>query len=164
MMAMVRISKFITCNQCGAELAVIKKCGRCDSTTYCDAVCQKKHWHNYHKYECRKTSKSVRMHVDTEQQKDMDEFGPYLQSRIFLMAYRKIRDGDQHSQYVLFNNYITEIVDIDQSLKEEQSDEHLDVLMTIKYKMSIMDSNYRMVLIVKRGGIDWSYMEVCNNV
>ncbi|KAH9849548.1 hypothetical protein C2E23DRAFT_870488 [Lenzites betulinus] len=43
------------CTWCGNPSAVLRKCGGCGKTRYCDGECQKKHWPE-HKVEC-KTSK-----------------------------------------------------------------------------------------------------------
>lgn len=152
------ISRFISCSQCGIELTVIRKCGRCDSTIYCNKTCQKNHWISGHKYECRKTSSLLSMHVGTEQPWNMDTVGPYLKSEKFLEAYGQIHN--HQSQYILNDGEHTFVADIDALLTKKQSPENLDVLMTIKYKMSIMDCNYRMVVIDSPNGVDWSYMEV----
>ncbi|KAH9941110.1 uncharacterized protein BXZ73DRAFT_42148 [Epithele typhae] len=41
------------CSWCSNPSAVLKKCGGCGKTRYCDGVCQKKHWSD-HKRDCKK--------------------------------------------------------------------------------------------------------------
>ncbi|KAI0336663.1 hypothetical protein GY45DRAFT_6348 [Cubamyces sp. BRFM 1775] len=41
------------CSWCGNPSAVLRKCGGCGRTRYCDGQCQKKHW-SEHKVECKK--------------------------------------------------------------------------------------------------------------
>ncbi|EIW55597.1 uncharacterized protein TRAVEDRAFT_73443 [Trametes versicolor FP-101664 SS1] len=40
------------CSWCGNPSAVLRKCGGCGKTRYCDGPCQKKHW-SEHKVECK---------------------------------------------------------------------------------------------------------------
>ncbi|KAI0371333.1 hypothetical protein BV20DRAFT_1035333 [Pilatotrama ljubarskyi] len=40
------------CSWCGNPSAVLRKCGGCGKTRYCDGQCQKKHWPD-HKAECK---------------------------------------------------------------------------------------------------------------
>ncbi|TFK85225.1 hypothetical protein K466DRAFT_552464 [Polyporus arcularius HHB13444] len=41
------------CSWCGNPSAVLRKCGGCAKTRYCDGQCQKKHW-SEHKADCKK--------------------------------------------------------------------------------------------------------------
>ncbi|KZV80964.1 hypothetical protein EXIGLDRAFT_686620 [Exidia glandulosa HHB12029] len=41
------------CSSCGNASAVLRKCARCGKTRYCDQVCQKKHWTDGHKKQCK---------------------------------------------------------------------------------------------------------------
>ncbi|OSD02695.1 hypothetical protein PYCCODRAFT_1389936 [Trametes coccinea BRFM310] len=45
------------CSWCGNPSAVLRKCGGCGRTRYCDGQCQKKHWPE-HKNDCKKASKA----------------------------------------------------------------------------------------------------------
>ncbi|KAJ7054434.1 hypothetical protein C8F01DRAFT_1163333 [Mycena amicta] len=40
------------CSWCGNPSAVLRKCGGCSQTRYCDAPCQKQHWKKEHKQKC----------------------------------------------------------------------------------------------------------------
>ncbi|CDO71187.1 hypothetical protein BN946_scf184845.g57 [Trametes cinnabarina] len=45
------------CSWCGNPSAVLRKCGGCGKTRYCDGQCQKKHWPE-HRNDCKKASTS----------------------------------------------------------------------------------------------------------
>nr|VWP00492.1 Serine hydroxymethyltransferase (EC [Ganoderma boninense] len=40
------------CSWCGNPSAVLRKCGGCGKTRYCDGQCQKKHW-SEHRTDCK---------------------------------------------------------------------------------------------------------------
>ena len=42
------------CSCCGHKAKLPLKCSKCMSVHYCNVVCQRKHWKNGHKQECKK--------------------------------------------------------------------------------------------------------------